>query len=38
MSASARVKGDWFFDTGQSPFPADGFAGGVLSRIFDRVY
>jgi hypothetical protein len=37
MSASVRVKGDWFFNTGQSPFLADVFAGSVSARIFDMV-
>jgi site-specific recombinase XerC len=32
ISASARVKGDWFFSTGQSPFLADIFAGSVSTR------
>jgi hypothetical protein len=38
ISASARVNGDWFFSTGQSPFLADVFAGSVSARIFDMAF
>jgi hypothetical protein len=38
MSASARVMGNWFFSTGQSPFLADVFAGSVSTRIFNMAF
>jgi hypothetical protein len=38
ISASARVKGDWFFSTGQSPILAGMFAGSISARIFDMAF